>query len=115
MAILKCNGRQIHYIARGSGPPLLLLNHSGASARGWREEFLSALDGQRFLVLPDNRGCGGSSDDDSSFGMRDLAEDMLAVVNAEGLEAFDLFGISMGGAIAQELALAAPGRVRRLV
>ena len=100
---------------RGRGPPLILFNHSGASARGWHEAFLDALALDRTLLLPDHRGTGQSQDGTAPYSLAVLALDGLAALDDVEIEVADVMGISMGGAVAQELALSAPKRVRRLV
>jgi pimeloyl-ACP methyl ester carboxylesterase len=67
------------------------------------------------LLLLDNRGIGRSLDDGKPFSMATLADDVAAVLDAAGVEAAHVFGISLGGMIAQELALRHPARVDRLV
>lgn len=114
MPSVQRNGYHIHYDIRGRGKPLLLLNHSGVSNDGWHGGFLDALSAKYQLLLPEHRGTGASSDD-GDYEMIDVARDALAVMDDSGVARADVFGISMGGAVAQELALAASDRVNRLV
>jgi 3-oxoadipate enol-lactonase len=65
-------------------------------------------------VIFDNRDVGRSSLSDGTYEIADMARDALALADALELDSFHLLGVSMGGAIAQEIALAAPGRVRTL-
>jgi pimeloyl-ACP methyl ester carboxylesterase len=109
------DGIGIAYEVRGDGPPLLLLNHLGASRLGWRDEFLDDLSRSFTLVLPDHRGTGASDKPRSAWSIRDLAFDNLGVLDALGVSRAHLLGLSMGGAIAQELILCAPERVDRLI
>jgi len=94
-------------------PPLLLIMGLALSARGWGR--LARVLSRHFrVVVFDNRGTGRSGRARLGLRMRDLADDAAAVLDAAGIESADVFGISMGGMIAQELALRHPRRVRRL-
>ena len=108
-------GHLIHYDQLGdaSAPPLLLIMGLGLSSRAW--ETLPARLAERFrVVVFDNRGTGRSGRRGWMYRMRDLADDAATVLDAVGVPQADVFGISMGGMIAQELAIRHPDRVRRL-
>jgi 3-oxoadipate enol-lactonase len=108
-------GHLIHYQEAGdrSSPPLLLIMGMGLSSRAW--ENLPSRLSDRFRVLVfDNRGTGRSGRAGWMYRMRDLADDAVAVLDATKVARADVFGISMGGMIAQELAIRHPDRVRRL-
>ena len=104
---------RIHYETGGEGPPLLLLQHAGASRLGWSGEFLARLAGDFRLILGDSRGTGRSDKPDEPFTVLDMAGD--GVLDDLGVARAHLLGLSMGGAVAQELVLYAPERVERLV
>lgn len=108
-------GIRIYFEERGQGSPLLLLNHIGASRLAWREEFLRALETSFRLLLPDQRGTGQSDKPDVPYSLRDMAGDTLSVLDTLAIPCTHLLGLSMGGAIAQELVLLAPDRIRGLV
>jgi pimeloyl-ACP methyl ester carboxylesterase len=80
----------------------------------WGEPFLSRLEADFDCVVFDNRGIGNSAEVSEPFTIADLAADAVAVMDAAGLETAHVLGISMGGMTAQELALAAPERLRTL-
>ncbi|KAA1419696.1 alpha/beta fold hydrolase [Nocardioides humilatus] len=81
----------------------------------WSEPFLAGLAEHFDVVAFDHRGIGRSRRVDGDFSVADLAGDAVAVLDAVGWETAHVLGASMGGAVAQELVLAHPERVRRLV
>jgi 3-oxoadipate enol-lactonase len=111
---LSVAGAELHYERRGDGEPLLLVQGLGGNTAHWGEPFLSALERDFELVLYDHRGVGRSAPFSGDLTTAGLAADALALLDALGLERVHVLGISMGGMVAQELALAAPDRVRSL-
>jgi 3-oxoadipate enol-lactonase len=107
-------GNELYYERRGAGEPLLLIQGLGGHSAHWGEPFLSELERDFDVVVYDQRGAGRSAPFDGDLTTAGLATDALALLDALGLERAHVFGISMGGMIAQELALAAPERVRSL-
>jgi pimeloyl-ACP methyl ester carboxylesterase len=100
--------------ARGEGPPLLLIMGLGYGRWGW--EPVAEPLAQDFRVLTfDNRGVGESDVPPGPYTMRQLAADAAAVLDAFELERAHVMGTSLGGMIAQELAIEQPERVGRLV
>jgi 3-oxoadipate enol-lactonase len=98
----------------GSGPPLLLVMGLGYGRWGW-EPILGAL-AERYRVLAfDNRGYGESDVPQGPYTAADMAADACAVLDAARVERAHVLGASLGGAIAQELALRHRERVDRLV
>jgi 3-oxoadipate enol-lactonase len=96
-----------------SKPPLLLIMGLAISSKGW-DRLPSLLAPDFHVIVFDNRGTGRSSRRGWFYRMRDLADDAAAVLDALGIARADVFGISMGGMVAQELVLRHPARVRRL-
>jgi pimeloyl-ACP methyl ester carboxylesterase len=95
-------------------PPILLVMGLALSYRGWST--LPEALAERFRVIAlSNRGTGDSTCPRGFFSMRDMADDAIAVLDAERIDRAVVFGVSMGGMISQELALAYPERVRALV
>jgi pimeloyl-ACP methyl ester carboxylesterase len=107
-------GPTLNYVRRGAGEPLLLIQGMGGNHLSWGEPFLAALERDFDVVAYDHRGVGRSSWVTDPFSIVDLAEDAAALLDALGWEAAHVVGISMGGMVAQELALRHPERIRTL-
>jgi pimeloyl-ACP methyl ester carboxylesterase len=107
-------GIRIFWRESGSGEPLLLIMGLGYSSGMWHH--VEADLARRFrVILFDNRGVGKSEAPPGPHLIPKMAEDAVAVLDAAGAESAFVFGLSMGGFIAQELALSYPQRVRALV
>jgi pimeloyl-ACP methyl ester carboxylesterase len=109
------DGFKLRYEVRGSGAPVALIMGFSGSGRAWSERFLKLLEKHFRLVVIDNRGTGESDKPDIAWTLRDMADDIAAVLDHAKLPHTHIFGISMGGMIGQEYALAYPERVQRLV
>ncbi|MEZ0578045.1 alpha/beta fold hydrolase [Nocardioides sp. MH1] len=105
----------IAYVRRGAGEPLLLIHGVSGHHGMWGESFLAAVAERFDVVAFDHRGIGRSWRVAEEFTVADLAGDAVALLDHLGWESAHVLGASMGGAVAQELALAHPSRVRRLV
>ena len=112
---LEVDGTQIVYRRLGNGRPLLVLNGFGATSSDWDPWFIHGLASSNELILLDNRGMGGSADDGRPFGIARLANDAAHVIETLGFERISILGWSMGGFIAQTLALQHPNRVNKLI
>ena len=105
---------RIWYDVFGHGPPLILLQGLGFSHRYWLE-LPQRLAEQFQVVVVDNRGTGCSTCASSLFFVRDMADDTLAVLRELALSDCLVVGISLGGMVAQEVALrSAPGEIGSL-
>lgn len=109
------DGTRIAYKLAGSrdGEPLLMIHGLGADTRGWimQERTL----GSRFrLIMVDNRGVGRSDRPDGPYEIETMAEDCTAVLDHAGYDTAHVLGASMGGIIAQAVAVLHPERVRSL-
>jgi 3-oxoadipate enol-lactonase len=114
MAKVEVAGRELHYERAGSGEPLLLIQGMSGTHVSWGEPFKDALDEGFDVVAFDNRGIGLSAPVDGPFTIVEMAEDAAGLLEELGLQSAHVVGISMGGMIAQELALAHPDRLRSL-
>jgi len=113
MLTLHRKGAQLHYQRTGRGPAVLLIQGVGTVGEGWRPQ-IEGLAGEFTLISFDNRGIGKSTFDDGVLSIEAMAADALAIMEAEHLDEFHVVGHSMGGLIAQEVALAAGGQVKSL-
>ena len=108
------DGPKLAWERRGAGAPLLLIHGLGYARWGW-EPVLPGL-AERFGVIAfDNRGIGGSDAPPGPYTVAQLASDAARVLDEAGVERAHVVGTSLGGMVAQELALSHAPRVDRLV
>jgi pimeloyl-ACP methyl ester carboxylesterase len=108
------NGIEIAYIERGSGDPLVLIMGLGADLSAWELHLCSYSQHFRCIAV-DNRGAGDSDKPEGPYSTADMADDYAGLIRNLGLGRVRVVGISMGGAIAQELAIRHPELVERMV
>jgi pimeloyl-ACP methyl ester carboxylesterase len=108
-------GPAVNWHEGGSGEPLLLLNGFTASGLAWPTAWLRRLERRYRVIRVDNRGTGWSRDAPAPFTLADMADDARDVLDALGLDRAVVFGMSMGGMIAQEFAIRHAACVERLV
>ena len=112
---IRVNDLELFVQTIGSGEPLLLLMGLGAAGDKW-ESNVNAYKEHFRCILIDNRGAGRSDKPQvEAYSVAQMAEEAVAVLDALGIEKAHINGISMGGAIAQEIAIRYPERVRSLV
>ena len=106
---------RLHYetLGRKDAPPILLIMGMGFSSRAWGP-LPERLAGRYRVIIFDNRGAGRSSSSGLGFGVKEMADDAAAVLDAAGAASAFVFGISMGGMVALELALRHPVRVKAM-
>jgi pimeloyl-ACP methyl ester carboxylesterase len=97
---VQVDGAQIACRRIGNGRSLVVINGFAASSADWDPAFTYRLASSNDLILIDNRGIGRSRDDGRSFDIDRLADDVLQVVEALGIECVNVLGWSMGGFIA---------------
>jgi pimeloyl-ACP methyl ester carboxylesterase len=104
----------LHWDSVGSGPPLLLIMGLGLSGGAWWRSVPTLAE--RFRVITyDNRGTGRSKALTYTYTTEAMADDALAVLDSAGVERAHVYGMSLGGMVAQQVALRHPGRVAGLV
>lgn len=108
------NGIDLYYEVHGEGEPLLLIMGLSLNSKSWFRT-LPALSDHYKVIIFDNRGVGLSGKPNTPYSIELMAEDARAVLDAAGVETAHVYGISMGGMIAQRLALKYPERVRSLI
>lgn len=110
------NGVTLYYetYGRQSAQPLLLINGFGGTCQDWGP-LLSMLSKEFFVIAYDNRGAGKSDIPDPPYSMEELATDAVGLLDRLNLETTGVLGFSMGGMIAQHLALGFPHRIEKLV
>ncbi len=96
------------------GTPLILLIHLAAVLDNWDPRIVDGLAAKRHVIAFDNRGVGASSGAPSNT-IEQMADDAITFIHVKGHQQVDLFGFSMGGMVAQEIALKEPSLVRRMI
>lgn len=116
MAFTQRPGAQLYWKrdGRDDAPALVLLNSIGTDMDLW-DALLPRLRAHFSLLRIDTRGHGASTAEPGDYAMAMLADDVLAVAGAAGLDRFSIAGVSLGGMIGMEVALRAPGRIERLM
>lgn len=105
----------LHYQVQGLGEPLLLIMGYRGNSLLWGEEFLEPLSRYFQVITFDNRGTGLSDKPTTPYTIPMMADDAAGLLSYLGIARAAVFGVSMGGMIAQELALRHPRRVKRLI
>ena len=110
------DGTRLHYEVVGPrhGEPLLMIQGLGADSRGWLRQ-RRTLSSRFRCILFDNRGAGRSDHPPAPYDLEVMANDALAVLDAAGVERAHVMGASMGGILAQIIAVRHPERLRTLV
>jgi pimeloyl-ACP methyl ester carboxylesterase len=113
---ISVNGIPFAYRELGEpgGVPVVFLHHFGAVLDDWDPRILDGVATQRHVIAFDNRGVG-STGAAVPADLEEMGADAIAFIKASGYDQVDLFGFSLGGAVAQMVALQAPDLVRRLV
>jgi len=114
MPVIDTGEVQISYERSGSGPPLLLIMGMSGTFSHWAEPFLDGLRSSFEVIAYDHRGVGESGPLEGELSIAALAHDAVGLLAALELDSAHVLGISMGGMVAQELALAHPERIRTL-
>jgi pimeloyl-ACP methyl ester carboxylesterase len=114
MPSVDAGGTELHFVRAGAGEPMLLIQGMSATHLAWGRPFSSQLEQSFDCIAFDNRGMGLSAPASEPFTIADMAADALGLLDALEIERAHAVGISMGGMIAQELALAHPDRLRSL-
>lgn len=114
MPHVEANGIRLYYELHGNGRSLTLVEGIGYASWMWYRQVDPLATHHRLLVY-DNRDVGESGSVDQPYTIRDMADDLAALLDFLGIERTHVLGVSMGGFIAQEFALDYPERLDRLV
>src|SRR5437763_308022 len=114
MSVAKVGTIDLYYDEQGSGDPLLLVMGLAADSAAWMFQVPDFARHHRTIVF-DNRGVGRSAKPPGPYTIHEMADDTAGLLDALGIKRAHVVGVSMGGMIAQELALRHPGLVRGLV
>ena len=110
----KVNGIDLYYQVHGQGEPLVMVQGFGGGHEGWF--FQTRAFRQHFrVVVFDNRGIGKSGRSPGPYTIGTMAEDTVGLMDALGIEKANVLGMSLGGIVAQEVAISFPERVGKLV
>lgn len=114
MGLVRVGDIELDCERSGSGPPLLMIMGMSGTSLHWGEPFLAPLREHFEVIVYDHRGVGASTRLEGRITIAQMAEDAAGLLAALEIDSAHVLGISMGGMIAQELALAHPERVRTL-
>jgi pimeloyl-ACP methyl ester carboxylesterase len=112
--LAKVNGINLHYRSSGKGEPLVLVAGWGTDLRTWIFQ-VRAFQKHFRVVRFDNRGVGRSDKPSGPYSMKQMAADVIGLMDYLHIRAANVLGLSMGGMIAQEVAINHPERVLKLV
>ena len=115
MPVAKIGNLKIHYHVRGLGEPLLLIMGYRGSGYMWGDDFIARLSRYFRVITFDNRGTGKSDKPNAVYTLPMMADDAAGLLEHLEVQRAHVFGVSMGGMIAQELVLHYPKRVNRLI
>ncbi len=114
MPQIQANGINLYYELYGDGPPLVLIEGIGYATWMWFRQ-VGPLSAANRLLIYDNRGVGNSEKPEVDYTLQDMADDLLGLLDALGIQKATVLGLSMGGTIAQQFTLSYPERVERLI
>lgn len=115
------NGSALGYRDFGSGEPLLMIEGFGATMDNWNRTFIGILASKYHVYIYDHRGMGYSADDqgysqgNAAPSISNYADDAATLMDALGYDSMNVYGVSMGSSVSQQLAIDHPTRVRKLV
>ncbi len=115
MPLASINGINLYYETHGAGEALMLISGTGGTCDSWRPYQLPVFSQHYQVIIFDHRGVGRSDKPDEAYSTRGFAADAVALLDVLHVERAHIMGHSMGGRVAQWMALDAPKRVRSLI
>jgi pimeloyl-ACP methyl ester carboxylesterase len=115
MPKVRVNDIQVYYEVHGEGFPLIMIMGLGGNIDWWDPRLIQELSKKFKLIILDNRGAGRTDISSRKYTIKLFADDTVGLMGALGISRAHVLGISMGGMIAQELALNYPEKVEKLV
>ncbi len=115
MSYAEANGINMYYEERGEGYPLVMIMGMSGNVDWWNEALLAPLEDNFQLVIFDSRGAGRTDKPREGYSIKRMADDTAELLRSLGISRAHVLGVSMGGKIAQQLALDHPETVERLV
>lgn len=109
------NGLKMYYEVHGSGQPLVLLHGAFNTINTAFAELIPELSKTRQIIAVELQGHGRTADIDRPFSFESMADDVAAFLKQFKIDSADIFGYSMGGGVAQQIAIRHPSAVRRLI
>jgi len=109
------NGVSLGYREFGAGEPILMIQGFGATIDDWNQTFIGILASKYHVYTYDHRGMGYSSDNNATPTIPRYADDAAGLMTALGYDSMHVYGVSMGSSISQQLVIAHPKSVRKLV
>src|SRR5512137_672538 len=115
MPTVRVRDINMYYEVHGNGDPLLLIAGWGSDLSCWQLQ-IPEFSAKYRVIAFDNRGTGRTDDaPDKPYSFRTMADDAVGLLDALGIGKAHILGVSMGGCIAQEIAIEFPERTRRLI
>lgn len=115
MPYVTVTGLRFHYIVQGFGPVVMLIHDLGSCAEDWLLLQAPALSQRYRVLMPDLRGHGRSARPPGPYTVPQMADDTAGLLDALGVNSAHVVGLSLGGAVAQAMAVRHPAKVRSLI
>lgn len=109
------NGVTLGYREFGSGEPILMVEGFAQTINAWNETFIGILASKYHVYTYDHRGMGYSSDNNATPSIALYSDDAASLMSALGYDSMNVYGVSMGSSVSQQLVIDHPERVRKLV
>jgi len=115
MPKVKVNDINMHYEVHGDGFPIVMITGLSFCLKIWDKLLIDELSKKFKVILFDNRGAGQTDIPEGEFSLKMMADDIVGLMNVLNIEHAHVLGFSMGGMIAQEVALNYPQKVEKLI